>query len=276
MAPGIYHNPHVVQPGYLKVDYTAEPDSHAMLQDPTLTHLDFSNGYLREIDTLSQALIGNATLTTLDLSHNDISGPTVKSLADALAVNAGLTTLRLSHNPHNPYQGMVLGEALKTNSTLTELDLRGGHRFCIAQGLDDKGVESLAKGLIENTSLTTLNLENNHLTPASAVHLALALDVNTTLTTLKFQDWKEVGPDDVIASINAKLQRNLENKVFNSFTVDEKNSVYQNILELSSCPPGDPLFGENNVFKVDRGIFKQAIVAAGIDLDARIEEFKKA
>jgi hypothetical protein len=90
----------------------------------------------RFMRSLSRALARNGNLTSLDLSWNRLDAATIAPLAEALdngrQANAGL-------------------------SLLTTLVLRGNR-------LQDEGVAVLARSLLNNCTVTTLNLDTNRIT----------------------------------------------------------------------------------------------------------------
>jgi Leucine-rich repeat (LRR) protein len=117
-------------------------------------------------ETLERIKKNDPTLTTLDLSFQEIDDDDIELLCDAMANNTKLTTLDLLYNSIGPDGA----KALARNTTLTSLDVSGN-------GIGPDGAEALAN----NTTLTTLNLTDN------AIRLigAKALANNTSLTTLK-------------------------------------------------------------------------------------------
>jgi len=72
---------------------------------------------------LAEALKTNTTITTLDLSYNDIGHEGAKALAEALKNNTTITTLDLVGNPIGDEGPKALAEALETNMTITKLDI---------------------------------------------------------------------------------------------------------------------------------------------------------
>ena len=130
----------------------------------------------------------DATLTTLNLSGNNIDHAGAKDLAEAIKNNTALTTLNLSGNNIDHAGAKELAEVLKTNTTaLTNLNLTGN---TIKHG----GATELAVALKINRVLTTLNLSGNNIDQAGAKELAEALKTNKALTNLNLRgnninDW---------------------------------------------------------------------------------------
>ena len=131
--------------------------------DPQLTHLNLSNKGLTywNIIELCYVLASNATLTSLDVSSNQIGD----AGAQALAANTTLTSLDVSYNQI----GGAGAQALAANSALTALNVSSNH-------IGGAGAQALAA----NTTLTALNVRGNNIGNAGAQALA----ANTTLTAL--------------------------------------------------------------------------------------------
>jgi len=71
----------------------------------------------------------------------------------------------------------TLVKALKSNTTLTSINLAGNE-------MSPEGAQVLAEALKSNTTLTSINLEDNAMGPEGAQALAEALKSNTTLTSI--------------------------------------------------------------------------------------------
>jgi len=112
--------------------------------DRTLVKLSLENRRLNEFDIklLQEALVENTTLTSLNVSYNQIDA----AGAAALAQNTTLTSLDVSWNQI----GDAGATALAQNTTLTSLDV-GGNQIGAAG----------AAALAQNTTLTSLDVCNN-------------------------------------------------------------------------------------------------------------------
>ena len=154
----------------------------------TLTSLNLSANNMGPAgaESLATALKTNTTLTNLNLRWNNIGPAGAESLATALKTNTALTNLGLHGNNIGPAGAESLATVLKTNTTLTNLDLW-------ANNIGPAGAESLATALKTNTTLTNLDLWDNNIGPAGAESLATALKTNTTLTNLTLR-WNNIGP----------------------------------------------------------------------------------
>lgn len=145
---------------------------------PSLTTLDLSQDpykpCIRGIVTLAETLKINQSITVLNLSGNGLNNEGLGILANALKTTSALTSLNLSFNSLEPeyyydnklgilsFDTSFYGQAIRALSklieknTLTSLDLS-----YIA--IDDEGADILASTLINNVTLTDLNLSNNRI-----------------------------------------------------------------------------------------------------------------
>eukprot|EP00316_Scyphosphaera_apsteinii_P005200 CAMPEP_0119311254 /NCGR_PEP_ID=MMETSP1333-20130426/22005_1 /TAXON_ID=418940 /ORGANISM="Scyphosphaera apsteinii, Strain RCC1455" /LENGTH=283 /DNA_ID=CAMNT_0007315595 /DNA_START=167 /DNA_END=1018 /DNA_ORIENTATION=+ len=153
-----------------------------------LTSLNVSNNNIKGRGVMfGDALKANSSLKELNMTGCRLDTKDGKGLAGGLAVHASLTSLNVSFNDISG-SGEPFGEALKANSSLTELVMRG----CRLNAEDAKDV---AIGLAGSTSLTQLDLSENQLcglniwgrgtydaTGIKAIGVALA--VNASLTSL--------------------------------------------------------------------------------------------
>ena len=87
-----------------------------------ITHYRGSQG--QDVRALAAALEKNSTLTSIDLSYNNIGDEGVASMAAALEKNSTLTSIDLRANDIGVEGAASLAAALEKNSTLTSLDLQ--------------------------------------------------------------------------------------------------------------------------------------------------------
>ena len=128
----------------------------------TLTTLNISGNQLRKegAKALAGELDHNSTLLALDLSNNKIGVSGTQAMAGVLgSKNSSLRYLNLSNNNSDVDGARSLKVALASNSTLRHLDV-GYNRLRM------KGVSALAEGLFSNpnSALCSLALRNNFLT----------------------------------------------------------------------------------------------------------------
>jgi hypothetical protein len=115
-----------------------------------------------------KAVIERDRITALDLSDQDIGPDGLATLANVLAQDCTLAKVSLARIKVDQNGANALASALENNTTLAELDLGGG-------GLEDAGVTVIAKALAR-TSVTTLRLDGNEITSASAPPLVSLME----------------------------------------------------------------------------------------------------
>lgn len=126
---------------------------------------------------LSLALKNNATLTELNLGHNEIKCNGTKNLASAIKINT-ITKLKLDYNEIGSKGAAYLSLfALNTNVKLIDLNLRNNV-------IGYNGTKHLSLMLKNNTILIKLKLSKNGITNKGAEYLSLMLRTNITLTKL--------------------------------------------------------------------------------------------
>ncbi|KAF0451427.1 RNI-like protein [Gigaspora margarita] len=173
--------------------------AEAFHQNTTITSLDLSSNQLDFIRAklLAEVLYKNTTLTKLDIGENKFESRGSKVLAKALHRNNILTSLRLSCNDIDFEGGKALAEALCVNTTLIELELQ----------YNELGIEVLAEALCKNISLSTLNLSWNGIDSRGVKALEKVLYTNSTLTYLNLSE-NHIGFEDSKVLIEA-LSKNV-------------------------------------------------------------------
>ena len=131
------------------------------------------------------------TLTSLDISHNEVSGAV---LSRAVRTNASLTSLDFRHNPVDDNALWVLGGLLLDDECTCRLGYLRTYAFDVTEGstqlsLRDTpiaiGAARLLIGVIKfNRTVESLDLSNVGLVLQAAQTLAKAIAANTTLTKL--------------------------------------------------------------------------------------------
>jgi Leucine Rich repeat len=121
----------------------------------TVTILDFKRSMDRVcIKSLCELLQINTTITTIDLSHNELVNQDLVAIVDALDKNpdTAVTTLNLNFNHFTDYSGHCLTNSQVFSNKIISLNLAGGHFL--------SGI-SFASFL--PNKITTLNLCMNHI-----------------------------------------------------------------------------------------------------------------
>ena len=120
----------------------------------TLKVLNLSCGLGTTVVTHTAAgLAHNASLAELNIGRNNfgITSEWWVHLFNALCNNTSLKKLDISYNMLGTEGSVALVEMLSCNKSLTELNLR----WC---GIPEAGLREIARGLLQNTSLQTLNV----------------------------------------------------------------------------------------------------------------------
>ena len=164
--------------------------------------LDLSNKRLKVASAIVIAsLIGdNASLTSLDVRSNEISGDSASQLSSAVLGNTKIevfnqvpikemradsfTELNLSNKHIGVEGGMVVAGLLPVMPSLTSLSLAQNE-------LGDDGAEAISMGLKESKSLRTLDLSGDpfssvgQIGPRGATALASSIAVMASLTSVR-------------------------------------------------------------------------------------------
>ena len=185
------------------------PDCEALCEllksSHSLQYLNISQNNLssESVASIITGLSHNSSLKHLYILNSHFSMANVNSLASVLKDHSKctLTTLYL-RDCHISSEGAVeLVAALCKNTTLKHLDLGR-----IPIGEHEEGVTSAVKLLVENKTLTELNLEDCHISSEGAVKLAATLCKNSTLKHL-YLDRNPIGVEGA-SSMSDMLQHN--------------------------------------------------------------------
>ena len=200
------------------LSYIAE----GLIINTALVELDLSRCSLviSEVNgpVVTEMLIKNKTLKTLDLSNNEgimISQTSLSYIAEGLIINTALVKLDLSHCSLviSEENGPVVTEMLIKNKTLKTLNLSN----YIGEGMiSDTGLSYIAEGLKRNSALE--KLEMNNVTAQGGKSLATAIATNTSIALVKLDiNDIEITEDSGPAFVDM-LQQNitLEHISFNS------------------------------------------------------------
>jgi Ran GTPase-activating protein (RanGAP) involved in mRNA processing and transport len=169
-------------------------------EDPLITTLNLSGrGIPLTIDfsgyMIAKALRTNTTLTSLDVSGNDMNTG-ILTLCGILSVNTTLTCVNLSYTQIRDEGAHALAGVMTSNTSITTLDIGGNYISCV-------GIKSVAEALATNTSLTQIDLYINHFGTEGALCLAGALSVNTSLTSVGVDGNSDIGLKGVLALAQA-------------------------------------------------------------------------
>ena len=134
----------------------------------------------------------NSSLTTLDISRNNIWQKGFRTLTNTLMHDSALHHLDCSRNAARDVGALKFAELLKRNRKLRTLSLADNFIF-------DEGGIALAKALLKNNHLSCLDLSKNRTTLVSNYAFDKVLLKNTTIENLKLEgnDLRPNGSDSI-------------------------------------------------------------------------------
>ena len=212
---GKYSRKNVMRGGVLSAELT-DIIKRVRRNDTTLTTLNISRNNIgcAGAQAIAGALKVNTTLTTLDISDNNIGVEGAKAIAEALKVNTTLTTLNIYINQIGVTGAEAIAEVLEVNKTITEL-------YIDDNNIGDEGAKAITGALKKNTTLTTLDISSNDIGDEGADAIALILKENTTLTTLNISNNK-IGDEGADALVTA-LSGEAGNKSITTLNISHNN-----------------------------------------------------
>lgn len=119
-------------------------------------------------EALGEMLIGNRTITELDISWNYIRLGSAIQFSESLTINRTLKVLKLSYNAFGDLPTQYLGQAMKENLGIKYLDIS-------YNSITPRAATVLANALIQNESLETLVVDGNVLGTVGAQALVAAV-----------------------------------------------------------------------------------------------------
>jgi hypothetical protein len=121
-----------------------------------------------EFAQLSSVLSYNASITTLQLSNNNIGHEGIAALADALHQNLHIEHIDISSNNIGNKGAAALADCLQHNTSVISLNLQNN-------GIEDEGAEALLSVLSTNSTVHSINLKDN------AIHESLLAKIDEAL-----------------------------------------------------------------------------------------------
>ena len=104
-------------------------------------------GYPDMTTNVLNELNSNRSLTSINLSHNNLVCEDAEHIAKGIAVSASLTHINLSYNDLCDKGAKYIAEGISVSASLTSIDLRDTL-------LGDKGAKHIAEGIAVSASLT--------------------------------------------------------------------------------------------------------------------------
>lgn len=156
----------------------------------------------------AQALQINNTLQNLDLGDTDLRTESVIALATVLLHNTALKAINVNRPilfTHMEDTTVHYAKMLKVNKTLEEVHLQ-------KYDMRDFGMTRIAENLMENFTLTYLDLSCNRITRDGVKELAKVLKMNTAIQTLdlgynRLEDDGAMHIAEALATFNTTLRR---------------------------------------------------------------------
>ena len=156
----------------------------------------------------------NTSLTSLDLSSNQIDDPAGAYVARLLKRNTALVNVSLGSNQLGARACRAFGESLCSNTTLKCLSLEANS---LSRGGEDiSGIRALADMFSKNKTLTSINLWRCTLGAEAGLALSRGMESNQTITFL------EVGQNGLAMADQHKVKIALEE---NLRTFEERQAV---------------------------------------------------
>jgi len=185
--------------------------------------------------TMARFLLGDPTLTKLNLSFAAIKSKSLKPLAQALIQNNRITALHLTMNTLHKNSATGIVNIIDNYTRLDSLHLSWDE-------IEEGAIQRLAQGLKKNTTITSLSLNDNLNDSNIAKTLVEILNNNQTLTLLSIlycdidaSDWQaiagalrnnstltkfngiDLAPAEIRKTMLESLSRNVISKAFAAF-----------------------------------------------------------
>eukprot|EP00300_Choanocystis_sp_HF-7_P037543 c53728_g1_i1.p1 GENE.c53728_g1_i1~~c53728_g1_i1.p1 ORF type:complete len:206 (+),score=37.21 c53728_g1_i1:26-619(+) len=174
------------------MSYAVGPDGKRLTGNPTQE--DYANAL--------SAMRENKGPKRVCMNNLDDSTPMqMIEMLEACLTNTNVERLDLCHCNIDTLGGRLIGEVLKRNKTLIELNIE-------TNGIGPKGMEAIAKGLADNTTLRVLRAENQSTPMGNRAErmFAAALEANRTVVKVAVA----VAEVSSRTAINQSLMRNVE------------------------------------------------------------------
>ncbi|XP_036434624.1 leiomodin-1 [Colossoma macropomum] len=165
-------------------------------------YLDSDTGSSMFDDLLEQVRSDDPELTELNINNSDvIKTDTLIQFAEGLRSNTHIKTFALANTRADDHVAFAIASTLRNNSTLTEINLDSNH-------LTGKGILAIIESVQHNTTLTQLRFHNQrHICGGKTeMEMAKILRENTSLLKLGYH-FELAGPRMTMTNI---LSRNMD------------------------------------------------------------------
>jgi len=260
--------------------------SEALAHNSTVTKLNIGMNYF-PLSYICKGIASCKSLTKLDLSYFEMSvGNALDDFINAMKNNTTITKMVLFSNNFNEQHGTKIGIMINTLQSLKTIDIsfndfgdEGLSDICQelksntqlecltagATGLTSACGKAVEELLLENSTLTYLNLIDNKIGKDGAIHIANALKVNTTLTHLNLN--KNCLGFEGYCALAAGIKNNHGIKSLNLTriiqtlpavqNVNERQNIFDMIVNnqsLTSLNVGINVLGEDLICTICNGV----------------------
>eukprot|EP01060_Flectonema_neradi_P011841 TRINITY_DN18808_c0_g1_i1.p1 TRINITY_DN18808_c0_g1~~TRINITY_DN18808_c0_g1_i1.p1 ORF type:complete len:753 (+),score=113.39 TRINITY_DN18808_c0_g1_i1:82-2259(+) len=158
---------------------------------------------------IAEALGGNHTLRYVGLSHNNIGDSGCEELAEALARNLTLEIMDLSHCGIGDLGTLALAQMIELQAEEEPGTKAGEIRSINLEGnrIGKPGAAALAASLTQSTKIKSLNLHGNRLRESGALSLAEGIRGTNSLTYLNLGS-NDINPEGGLAIVDALSMNN--------------------------------------------------------------------
>lgn len=160
----------------------------------------------KEVQSITEALIGNTFVKSLDLEGNDIGHAGASQIFRLLLENCFITELSLSENNIGSKGAPIIANIFQHTRSLLNVNLKGNK-------LKDNDSSLLSEGIAANKSLKSLNLSHNEFRSHAGHKFGNAIATNVTLLQLDLS-WNHLRMDGAIAFGKA-LAKNTSLEILN-------------------------------------------------------------
>ena len=206
-------------------------NSHYKEKISSIESINLFGNDLTSLHDAYHSIIKNGHFMKFNMSKQKLNDKFIAKISDALTGNATIKSIDLSHNGFGIDSAKELAACLEVNSTLEELDIS-------YNGVITDGAEMISRALCSNTVLKHLNIAHNNICDEGAVALSKCLAYNSTLKELNVS-WNSIsskGADRITSSLclmqDGKLS--VENSdCSENFEIESKVNTTLQVLDLS-------------------------------------------
>ncbi|KAJ8305623.1 hypothetical protein KUTeg_016168 [Tegillarca granosa] len=222
------------------------PSSNVIRKLGSSSELDVKHYNLGQERTMAIAiaLVVNSSVTSLNLSGNDIGKMGVLYVQRMMTENMSITEMNLSDNNLRTFGAKAIGLMLMDNKVIKKLNISGNH-------FTDLDAEYLTKRIVENANLKKFNISWNGFDDDGGVAFGDAIAGNNVLTDLNISCTR-IGPVGFTAVMKAFKQNEVLEVLRigkNNIPLEAAEAALELLKELSGIKlrlldMGDVMLGE--------------------------------